>query len=91
MLTEDSAEVLSNLYPDDVTSTLAIMESEIATWKSKWSNASPVPRSAVDALNNCNKHFFLNIFQLLRIFATQASPDCQELKLNRGIKCQNLD
>lgn len=61
---------LKQLYPEDVTDHLCVLQAEIKTWCTKWSSAAILPRNALDALNACNQNFFPNVFKLLQILVT---------------------
>lgn len=69
-LNEDSAENFFQLYPDEVTHHLSVVQAEIESWRAKWADASAVPENALDTLNACGENFFPTVFKLLRIFTT---------------------
>lgn len=64
------------IYEDKID--LQLLEAEFDLWKVYWSKKDEIdrPSCAIEALGECNKDFYPNIFILLKIFATLPVTTC---------------
>ena len=64
---------LSEFYSDDIDQ--EVIETEVKLWHTHLEKLSI--KSVLDALDNCNKDLFPNVFKLLQIFATLPVTSCE--------------
>lgn len=57
---------------------LDLLEAEFSLWKIYWAKQAEYdrPSNAIEALSECNKEFYPNIFKLLQIFSTLPVTTC---------------
>ncbi|VVC34552.1 Ribonuclease H-like domain,HAT, C-terminal dimerisation domain [Cinara cedri] len=64
---------LSEFYSDDIDQ--EVIETEVKLWHTHLEKLSI--KSVLDALDNCNKNLFPNVFKVLQIFATLPVTSCE--------------
>ncbi|XP_047002713.1 52 kDa repressor of the inhibitor of the protein kinase-like [Schistocerca americana] len=67
---EDEVIQASEKYEQFLESSSLLMKGELKLWKKKWVDESKRPETATEALKDCNKQFFPNVYVLLQIFGT---------------------
>ncbi|XP_049795036.1 52 kDa repressor of the inhibitor of the protein kinase-like [Schistocerca nitens] len=67
---EDEVIQTSEKYEQFLESSSLLMEGELKLWKKKWVDESKRPETVTEALKNCDKQFFPNVYVLLKIFGT---------------------
>lgn len=69
---------LCEFYANDLFSTnAAILDAELMLWHQKFKNGATAPcENAIDAMSQCNKLIYPNIYNLLKIFTTLPVTTC---------------